>query len=166
MEDTDSMAIVATERGGLIFCSGGSDLLNGKPAIKALSWKQIEEIAMRFAALNPYDRSAIPGSILKIEGDNFDPKTRKQRQLYGLAISAKRYVLFMKNRRGKSALLRKGANNDTDRWSEHGLGQLLNPTDPESDDRKWVGQAWLNMLRKALQMPTQNLTCCGSCDRE
>lgn len=103
------------------------------------------------------DRDAIPGSILKIEGDNFDPKTRKQRQLYCLAISAKRYALFLKDRHGKPELLRKGANNDADRWSEHGLGHLLNPTDPESEDRKWVGQAWLQIVHKALQVPTQNL---------
>jgi hypothetical protein len=158
MEDTDSMAIGATERGGPISCPGGSDLRGGKPVINTLSWNQVEDIATRFAALSPYDRSAIPGSILKIEGDNFDPKTRKQRQLYCLAISAKRYALFVKKRRGKpDELLRKGANNDSDRWSEHGLGHLLNPTDPESEDRKWVGQAWLRIVQKSLQMPTQNL---------
>ena len=157
MEDTDSMAIVATERGGLIPCPGGSHLVANEPAIKALSWKQVEDITTRFAALNPYERTAIPGSVLKIEGDNFDPKTRRQRQLYCLAISAKRYALFLKDKRGNPELLRKGANNDADRWSEHGLGHLLNPTDPESEDRKWVGQAWLNMVLKALEMPTQNL---------
>jgi len=157
MEDTDSMAIVTTERGGLISCPGGSDLRGGKHAIKALSRKQVEEIATRFAALNPYDRSAIPGSILKIEGDNFDPQTRKQRQLYCLTISAKRYALFLKNRRGKPELLRKATNNDSDRWSEHGLGHLLNPSDPESEDRKWVGQAWLQIVHRALDMPTRNL---------
>jgi hypothetical protein len=157
MEDTDSMAVVATERGGLIPCPSGSHGTANEPAIKALSWKQVEDIATRFAALNPYDRNAIPGSILKIESDNFDPKTRKQRQLYCLAISAKRYALFLKNRRGNPELLRRDANNDADRWSEHGLGHLLNPTDPESEDRKWVGQAWLNMVLKALEMPTQNL---------
>jgi hypothetical protein len=157
MEDTDSMAIVATKHGGLITCPGGELVDKNKPAIKALSWKQVEDISTRFAALNPYDRDAIPGSILKIEGDNFDPKTRKQRQLYCLAISAKRYALFLKDRRGKPELLRKGINNDTDRWSEHGLGHLLNPTDPENDDRKWVGQAWLQMVLRSLEMPTQNL---------
>ena len=90
MEDTDSMAIVATKRGGLISCPGGPHMKGKEPAIKALSWGQVEEIAARFELLNPYDRDAIPGSILKIEGDNFDPKTKKQRQIYCLAISAKR----------------------------------------------------------------------------
>jgi hypothetical protein len=157
MEDTDSMAIVATERGGLIPCPGGSYTKANQPAIRALSWKQVRDIATRFEALNPYDRAAVPGSTLKIEADNFDPKTRKQRQLYCFAISAKRYVLFLKDSRGNPKLLLNGTNNDADRWSEHGLGHLLNPTDPESDDRKWVGQAWLQIVRKALGRSTECL---------
>src|SRR5262249_15224557 len=28
------------------------------------------------------------------------------------------------------------------RRSEHGLGHLLNPTDPDSEDRAWARQAW------------------------
>ncbi len=162
MEDTDSMAIVATKRGGLTPCRGGPyRMKDGCSAIKALSWKQVEEIANRFAALNPYDRAAVPGSILKIEDDNFDPKTRQQRQLYCFAISAKRYALFLMDRNGIPALLRKGKNNDADRWSEHGLGHLLNPTDPESEDRRWIGQAWLNMILKALGRHTRNLSFLG-----
>lgn len=157
MEDTDSMAIVAIKRGRLIPCSGGLQLLRNEPAIKALSWKQVEDITTRFAALNPYNRSAVPGSILKIESDNCASKTRNQRQLYCFAISAKRYALFLKDRHGEPELLREGVNNATDRWSEHGLGHLLNPTDPESEDRKWIGQAWLNMVRESLELPTQSL---------
>jgi hypothetical protein len=157
MEDTDSMAIVATKRGGLIPCPGGSSLVGKAPAIKALSWEQAEDISARFAALNPYDRKAIPGSILKIESDNFDPKTRKQRQLYCLAISAKRWARFLKDRHGNPELLRSGANNEADGWSEHGLGHLLNPTDPESDDRQWIGQAWTQMMRKVLGLQTASL---------
>ena len=153
MEDTDSMAIVATEHGGMIPCVGGK---NG--VIKALSWKQVEDISKQFDALNPYDRDAVPTSILKLEDDNYDdPETRKhQRQLYCLAISAKRYALFLRDKRGSPVLLRKGVNNKEDRWSEHGLGHLLNPTDPESEDREWIAQAWLGMIRKALGLSTQN----------
>jgi hypothetical protein len=154
MEDTDSMAIVATERGGLIECPGGLERLNGKPAINTLSWKQVEGIAEQFIPLNPYDRAAIPGSILEIEGDNFDLKTRRQRQLYCLAISAKRYALFIKSKRRKPELLRKDVNNKKDRWSEHGLGHLLNPTNPESGDRQWIGQVWHEIVQKALGLPT------------
>jgi hypothetical protein len=111
-----------------------------------LSWKQVDEISQRFAALNPYRRDAVPGSILKIEDDNYDPKTKKQRQLWCVAISAKRYALFLRNRGGVPVLLRSGQNNLEDRWSEHGLGHLLNPTDPEDEDREWIAKVWLNIV--------------------
>jgi DNA polymerase III epsilon subunit-like protein len=157
MEDTDSMAIVATEEGGMVPCPGGSDRMkDGREAVKALSWKQVETIAGQFVALNPYDRTAVPGSVLKIEDDNFDPTTHKQRQLYCVAISAKRYALFLKSEKCGPILLRDGVNNSEDRWSEHGLGHLLNPTDPESEDREWIAQVWLNIVRKALGLPAKN----------
>lgn len=158
MEDTDSMAIVATEQGGMVPCPGGSHRTDdGREAVWAHSGKQVEGISKRFAALNPYDRSAVPGSILKIEPDNFDPATGKRRQLWCVAISAKRYALFLRDKKGFPVLLRKGANNNEDRWSQHGLGHLLNPTDPESDDRDWIAQAWLGIVRRAFGLPTQNL---------
>jgi hypothetical protein len=158
MEDTDSMAIVATEQGGLIPCSGGPNrTADQRDAVKALSWKQVQTLTQRFAQLSPYNLAAIPGSILKIENDNFDPKTGKQRQLYCLAISAKRYALFLRDGRGAPVLLRKGLNNGEDRWSEHGLGHLLNPTDPESVDREWIAQAWLGIIRRSLMLTTEPL---------
>ena len=152
MEDTDSMAIVATEHGGAISCPGGEH-----ESIQALSWDQVKQISEKFDALSPYDRSAVPDSILKIEDDNRDPVTQEQRQIYCFAISAKRYALFLKNASGAPALLREGKNNKEDRWSEHGLGHLLNPTDPDADDRKWIGQAWENMIRKHLGLSTSKL---------
>jgi hypothetical protein len=157
MEDTDSMAIVATQRGALIECEGGTYRKGGEPAIRALSWAQVAAIAKRFEALNPYDRSAIPGSVLKIEDDNFDPKTGRQRQLWCLAISAKRYTLFLRDKDGGPALLREGVNNKEDRYSEHGLGHLLNPADPQSDDRNWIAQAWLAIVRRSLGLPSKPL---------
>jgi len=157
MEDTDSMAIVATKRGGLVPCPGGSlRMANGRAAIRALSWRQVKTISERFAALNPYERDAVPGSILKIEDDNFDPKTGNQRQLHCFAISAKRYALFLQDAEGAPVPLRKGVNNKSDRWSQHGLGHLLNPTDPESEDRKWTATVWHDMMRRALGLPTQH----------
>jgi hypothetical protein len=53
-------------------------------------------------------------------------------------------------------LLRKDVNNKDDRWSEHGLGHLLNPTDPESQDREWIAQVWLGVIRRALGLTIQN----------
>jgi hypothetical protein len=44
-----------------------------------------------------------------------------------------------------------------DRWSEHGLGHLMNPTDPESDDRGWIAQAWVGIVRRSLGLPTTPL---------
>jgi hypothetical protein len=87
----------------IVSCPGGP--------INALSWKQVREISDRFAALNPYDRKTIPGSILKVEDDNYDPTTRNQRQLYCFAISAKRYALFLRDENGHPVLLRKDVNN-------------------------------------------------------
>jgi hypothetical protein len=178
MEDTDSMAIVATKRGELIPCPGGTERMkDGREAVKALSWKQVESIAGRFSALNPYDRDAVPNSVLKIEDDNRYPGTRKQRQLYCVAISAKRYALFLKDKKGVPVLLRAScpfcgrknkpgvvncsgchkpvqSNNEDDRWSEHGLGHLLNPSDPDDEDREWIARVWLNIVRKALHQAT------------
>lgn len=147
MEDTDSMAIVATQRGGLLECPGGPHWTkSGKTVINALSWKEVAAISARFRSLNPYDKEAVPGSILKIEEDNFDFKTGKQRQLWCLAISAKRYALFVRDRNGVPSLLRKGTNSKENHWSEHGLGHLLNPTDPNSEDREWIAAVWADIL--------------------
>ena len=149
MEDTDSMAIVATEKGGEIACHSQT--------FNALSWKQVDGLSKRFLVLNPYDRDAVPESVLKIEADNRDPSTSDPRQLYCVPISAKRYSLFLLDEFGSPVLLRKGVNNKEDRWSEHGLGHLLNPTDPESEDREWIAHAWRNIIRRALGLPTQAL---------
>ena len=102
---------------------------------------------------DPYDREAVREPILKIESDNRDPKTKNQRQLWCLAISAKRYALFLRDRNGEPVVLRKGANNGEDgedRWSEHGLGHLLNPKRSTGEDRSWIAQAWLAIVRRSL----------------
>ncbi|MHB8487393.1 MAG: hypothetical protein ACYDCM_16895 [Candidatus Acidiferrales bacterium] len=154
MEDTDSMAIVATENGNKVPCPGGPlRTEHDGTVVKALSWVEVLGIAKRFEALNSYNRNAVPGSILKIENDNFDLATKKPRQIYCVAISAKRYAPFLKDERGNPILLQKGINNKKDRWSEHGLGHLLNPIDPENEDRKWIGRVWLNIIQKTLNLP-------------
>ena len=58
---------------------------------------------------------------------------------------------------GEPALLRRGVNNNEDRYSEHGLGHLLNPADPESEDRSWIAQAWPAIVRWSLGLPTKRL---------
>lgn len=157
MEDTDSMAIVATEHGGLVPCFGGPhELKDGRRGVRALSWRQVDEISARFQKLSPYrDKSR---SILKIERDNYNPESGKQRQIYCLAISAKRYALFLRDEKGNPVLLQKGVNNHEDRWSEHGLGHLRNPLDFESEDRDWIRHVWLYIIRIALRLPTEPLS--------
>jgi hypothetical protein len=161
MEDTDSMAIVATESGGIAPCPGGKETTpDGVPGVKALSWAQVDGIVNQFAALNLYAPDAVKGSILKIENDNFengDPRTGKQRQIYCYAISAKRYALFERDAQGRPVLLQRGVNNHEDRWSEHGLGHLLNPTDPESEDREWIAQIWMDIISRPPGVRRPNL---------
>jgi hypothetical protein len=38
-----------------------------------------------------------------------------------------------------------------------GLGHLLNPIDPQSEDRNWIGQSWLRIIRKSVDLDTENL---------
>lgn len=156
MEDTDSMAVVATEHGGLIPCPGGPlRMSDGRSAVWALSWNEVYEIVSRFVKLNPYaDKTR---SILKIERDNYDPQTGEQRQIYCLAISSKRYALFLRDEDGNPILLQKGINNHEDRWSEHGLGHLTNPLDPENEDRSWIREAWMRIIRRTLGLPVQSM---------
>jgi hypothetical protein len=89
--DTDSMCIVASRTGGQVACPN-------EPSIKALSWKEVRETAERFESLNCYDRTKVPGSILKIEKVNFDDG--EQIDLFGFATSAKRYVLYRYDKDG------------------------------------------------------------------
>ena len=45
-------------------------------------------------------------------------------------------------------------NNKKDRWSRHGLGHLLNPTDPEASDRDWTAAVWEMIIRKGCGLKT------------
>jgi hypothetical protein len=151
--DTDSMAIVASRAGGLVPCPGGPHALpNGTAAIQALSWEDVNGIIARFATLNPYNRTAVPGSILDLEDENFDPVTRSRRELFAFVISAKRYVLFNDEPDGRITIRKP---------SEHGLGHLLDPADPAKtapEHRepfpKWIGQVWEWIVLEALGRPT------------
>ena len=163
--DTDSMGIVADASGGSYACPGGPEKLpDSREAVRALSWAQVDGIVQRFATLNPYDRRAVPGSILKVEKENFeggDP-TRPRRQLCCWAISAKRYVLYTLGE-GSPELVR--ATDDHEealgdelglaKASQHGLGHLLNPLDPDDPSDDWVTEAWTYLLRKALGLAAE-----------
>ena len=142
--DTDSLAIVATKTGGLVRCPGGAGRTpDGLEAVRGLSRDQVEQISERFRALSPYDPEVITGSILKIEAINRD-EHECYRQLYTYAISAKRYCLYALDANGRPVIVK---------YSEHGLGHLLNPLDPEDDDRDWIRQAWYFLVCQALGLP-------------
>ncbi len=139
MADTDSMGIVATRDGGLVPCPGGPHQLNGGDAVLALSCEQVERIRARFEALNPYDRTAVPGSILKAEVD-----------ATCLAIAAKRYALYRVDEQGRPRLVPA----DEHDACSHGLGHLLNPIDPDTDpdNGSWITQLWEHELARHLDL--------------
>jgi hypothetical protein len=141
--DTDSLCIVAAKEVDLVPCPGGAHKLpDGQEAVKALSWKRVRRIADKFAALNPYNPQAVPGSILKIEDVNFD-SSGNQRQLYGYAISAKRYALYQRTKDRLSIVDPKA----------HGLGYLFPPKSASEDEPDWTFEAWDWLLREALGLP-------------
>jgi hypothetical protein len=122
--------------------------------VQALSWDQVDAIRARLDALNPYDRTAVPEMILKLEPENFDPVTDERWQLWCYSISAKRYTLFTIDEEiGRPNVWK---------YSEHGLGHLLNPTDPpdleeldEEDEerRAWMKLLWEGLVTEALELP-------------
>jgi hypothetical protein len=135
--DTDSMCIVASKNGGWVPCPN-------EPQIKALPWKDVELIVKRFESLNCYDRTKIPNSILKIEKVNYD--RGKQIEVFGYAISTKRYALYRHDSRGNIVILDAKA---------HGLGYLFppkdNPTNKPDDD--WLLEAWHWVLEGEVARP-------------
>ena len=155
MVDTDSMAIVSDEIGSLVACPGGEQrTADGTAAVRALSWASVEEIRRRCDALNPY-RHDLVADVLRLEDHNFasaptpdnpgavDRSSRVQ--LHAFAISAKRYALL--NRDGRDIAVRKP--------SEHGLGHLLNPDDPDDrTERRWIAELWRSMALEAEGRPT------------
>jgi hypothetical protein len=141
--DTDSMAIVATDVGGLLACPGGPHRLDDAEAVHALSRHEVIAIVDRFADLNPYDRTAVSGSVLKIEAENYNAD-REWRQLWCWAISSKRYTLYHLDDRGEPVIVKA---------LEHGLGHLLNPTDPDDVSHDWITETWNWLLRRELGLP-------------
>lgn len=151
--DTDSMAIVSSEVGGLVPCVGGPYRLeDGRDAIKALPWEIVRRIVARFEQLNPYDRRFGPPSIIKIEDVNFHEG--KQRQLFGYAIAAKRYAFFTRTPDGNIHVVKASA---------HGLGFLYPPKRGQAsgDTPLWVVEAWEWILREALGLPNADPTWFG-----
>lgn len=127
--DTDSMAIVATEDGGLLACPGGSHRMSdGIEAILALSQQDVEGIRQRFRQLNPYDPDAVP-DLLKLEAT--EPC---------FAVSAKRYALH-------DLVDGEVVFPEDHLPSRSGLGQFLSPN-PDHKGRAWIYELWRAVLRQ------------------
>ena len=145
--DTDSLCIVGTNKGSFVPCTGAKSRHHGKAGFKALSLRAIGAIADKFKRLNPYDPSLV-SEILKIEDVNFEDSNPKKpfRQLYGYAISAKRYALYTRSEN----------NIQIEKASGHGLGYLFAPKErrenEEEETPQWVTEAWNFLLRKELKL--------------
>jgi len=173
--DTDSFCIVASKTGGLIPCIGGPYRLpDGREAIEALSWEQVKKyIVDKFDSLSPYDPAIVKnigkGSILKLEDLNFD-ENGDQREVWGYAISAKRYALFTRSEKNiQIASIKDDEDSEGDQPDAHedclqivgakmhGLGFLYPPDDrkpkKEGDLPPWIREAWEWILRGALGLP-------------
>jgi len=108
-----------------------------------VSWAEVQRICDRFESLSPYNRKLVPGSILKIHKVNLD-KEKKQRQLFGYSIAAKRYALYTKTQNDIRIVEPKA----------HGLGYFYPPKDsPEGWDNEtpaWIFEAWDWIVRGVL----------------
>jgi hypothetical protein len=85
---TDSLAVVATEHGGLVACPGGPERLeDGTEAVRALSWADVDAVR---AALRPLSPSG--DDFLRLTRENFDAAGRP-RELTFYGVSTLRYCL-------------------------------------------------------------------------
>ena len=141
--DTDSLAIVSSQEGGVL-------TIPGSEGLRILSWAETLRIANRFTSLNPYNRKAVKGSILNLVDANYvnSDATKPQRQLYGYSIAAKRYALYEKTGKSDIAIVDPKA---------HGIGFLYPPQDsPKHWDKevpRWIYQLWDYIVRGALRLP-------------
>ena len=134
--DTDALTIVASKAGGTV------QMPDGSPAVKALSWKQVNEIAQRFDPLSPYNRAIVP-HLLRLTDENYD-KNGNQRQLFGLSIAAKRYGLYA-TRCGRAYCGHRECITIVDPKA-HGLIFLAPSEEREKDLPKWWWELWRFLL--------------------
>lgn len=142
--DTDSLLVVASEDGGPVPCPGGPERTpDGRDAVPALSWAQVDEVLAGLEALNPYAPGTVP-RLVKLEDENFAPGDMStSRELHGLASSSKRYVAYSRTPDG--VVVRKP--------SEHGLGLYRPPVPPRPDWdapwREWAEIVWRRIIDEA-----------------
>jgi hypothetical protein len=133
--DTDALIIVASRAGGTVRMPDGS-------SIKALSWRQVQQIAERFDSLSPYNREIVR-HLLRLTDENFD-KNGTQRQLFGLSIAAKRYALYT-TKCGRSICRHRNCITVVDPKA-HGLIFCAPTEERENGLPKWWWELWRFLL--------------------
>ena len=162
--DTDSLAIVASQKGGTLQIPG----VHGE---RILTWDDVDRITAKFQALNPYDPDEVPDLLnltddnyvcecshelksehdeagaCEVRGCNCKEKKKVRRQLWGVGIAAKRYTLFEKvfNQNGDFADIK------IVNPKAHGIGFLYPPKDNpkkwKRDAPLWVYEMWDYIVR-------------------
>ncbi len=140
--DTDSLMIVASERGGFVPCTNGPYRLpDDRRAVRVLSWREVDTILADLAALNVYDPAIVKGSSFELEDENFDADVQRQLWFYG--TREKSYALYALDADGDLTLAKHSA---------HTIGQYRSPY-PNDRELRWIGEAWRYAIREALGMP-------------
>lgn len=158
--DTDSMAIVSLpERQTVALTSTGAggardatltDIFLGNDIVSdddgrvdtpitALSWTEVDRIIQRFEALNPYDPTKVPDTVLKVEDVNFegDNPRNPRRQLYAYAVSSKRHCLFTEDGQPVKVTL-------------SALGGVINPDPDKYERRKETSESFVEQRARDL----------------
>jgi hypothetical protein len=166
--DTDSLAIVASKKGGKLHIPGACGQ-------RILTWDEVNRIIAKFQALNPYDPREVR-DLLNLTDDNYvckcshelksehdqagvctvggckcKAKNAIRRHLWGVGIAAKRYTLFEKifDRNGKLIDIK------IVNPKAHGIGFLYPPKDNPKGWKKdaplWVYEMWDYIVRGFLR---------------
>ncbi len=168
--DTDSLAIVASELGNSLNIAGAEDK-------RILSFHEADQLTAKFQQLNPYNKDDVK-DLLNLTDENYvcecsheiktehdetgacevtnceckSPK-KSRRQLWGIAIAAKRYSLFVKELDEKGNLINIKIVNP----KAHGVGFLYPPKDNLKNWRKdaplWIFEMWDYIIRGFVGLP-------------
>jgi hypothetical protein len=137
MADTDALAIVADENGGTV------EMPHGAPPVRALSWSEVEGISHRFDSLSPYNPKLVP-QLLRLTDENLGAHGA-QRQLFGLSIAAKRYVLYT-TQCGKAYCSHRKCVTIVDPKA-HGLIFFAPSEERKNGQPKWWWELWNFLLK-------------------
>jgi hypothetical protein len=111
--NTDSATVVSCPAERLVACPGGPEKLpDGRDAIRALSWRQVDEVRESFLSL---------GTGLNLTPENFLDGSRHQ--LHAVGIAGSRVILYREIAGGRRRIVKR---------SEVALGDLRSPLGPGS----------------------------------